>query len=590
MTIQKPKSLSADRDSRQLIDVALGREKADLAIVNGTILNVYTGEFLKDYAVGIKGKWVAYVGDDPQGLIGSETTVIDATGKTVIPGFIDGHAHITSPSHVNEYIRFAMKGGTTTLITETIEIVSTMGYEGVVEFLAATKDQPIKVFATASALLSISKKKPAIPQEALKKLLYRNDILGLGESYWQWALKNPELVLPIYNETLAFGKRLEGHSAGAKGKKLNAYVATGISSCHESITAEEVLERLRLGLHTMIREGSVRQELAETAKIKDAGVDMRRLVLVTDGISPKDLKEKRCMEYVVQKAIECGFDPVTAIRMASLNVAEHFAIDSVVGGIAPGKYADMLIIPDPETIRPEYVISNGRIISAIGRRTVSPRQHTFSQECRHTVRFNRNFEASDFAINFEGDRAEVRIMDMVTDLITKETIMEITAADGEIKLDVAQDLLKIAAVDRTVVPGEYFVGLIRGFQMKSGAVASSTSWDTVNIIIAGASEKDMAAAANRIFQLQGGVVVCAHGEILAELPLPIFGIMTELPIDLTIERMAEIKKAAAGLGFPFPDPLLTLNTLTGAAVPFIRICEEGYVNLKDGKTVGLFVN
>ena len=145
MTIQKPKSLSADRDSKQLIDVALGHEKADLAIVNGTILNVYTGEFLKDYAVGIKGKWVAYVGDDPQGLIGSETTVLDATGKTVIPGFIDGHAHITSPSHVNEYIRFAMKGGTTTLITETIEIVSAMGYEGVVEFLAATKDQPIKI-------------------------------------------------------------------------------------------------------------------------------------------------------------------------------------------------------------------------------------------------------------------------------------------------------------------------------------------------------------------------------------------------------------------------------------------------------------
>jgi adenine deaminase len=252
-----------------------------------------------------------------------------------------------------------MAGGTTTIITETMEIFPITGYEGVIDFLASLSDQPIKIFATAPSMVSISKKARGISKKTLRKLLVRDDILGLGESYWQIVLQEPEEYFPIFKETLQYGKRLEGHSAGAKKEKLMAYIASGISSCHEAINAEEVLERLRLGMHVMIREGSIRSDLAPISRIKDAGVDFRRLIFV----EPGDLLEKGYMEVVVQKAIDCGFDPVHAIQMATINVAEYFFLDGIVGGIAPGKYADMLVIPNPGIIKAEYVISKGKVIA-----------------------------------------------------------------------------------------------------------------------------------------------------------------------------------------------------------------------------------
>jgi len=418
-----------------LINVTLGREKADLAIINATILNVYTGELLENHSVAIKGEWIAYVGDDPGDSIGPQTNIIDARGKTIIPGLIDGHTHLVWLFTVSEFLRYAMVGGTTTIITETMEAFPVTGYEGVVDFLASLSDQPVKIFANAPAMVSISKKARGISKATLRKLLVRDDILGLGESYWQVVIQEPDEFLPIFEETLRFGKRLEGHSAGAKGKKLMAYIAAGISSCHEPINAEEVLERLRLGMHVMVREGSIRRDLAPISRIKDAGVDLRRLILVTDGIEPGDLVEKGYMEFVVQKAIDCGFDPVNAIQMATINVAEYFFLDSIIGGIAPGKYADMLIIPDPGVIKAEYVISKGKIIAREGNLLVSPRKHVFSRESLNSIHLLRELEPSDFSIPVKktSSHVNVRVIDQVTDLVTKELIVSVPVFDGEIR-------------------------------------------------------------------------------------------------------------------------------------------------------------
>jgi len=585
--------LSLDgRDSKLLINVALGQEKADLAIVNARLLNVYTGELIDDFSVSIKGKWIAYVGDDPKDTIGPKTTVIDARGKTLIPGLIDGHTHIDSLFNISEFLKYAMKGGTTTIITETMETYPIMGHEGVLEFLESIKDQPIKIFGTAPAMTSTSRVLQGIPIETAKKLLARPDIVGLGESYWQVVLQEPDLMLPTLDETLRHGKILEGHSAGARGKKLMAYVAAGISSCHEPITAGEVRERLRLGLHVMVREGSIRRDLEAVAEIKDEGIDLRRLTLVTDGVDPRGLMEDGCMEFVVQKAIDYGFDPITAVQMATLNVAEHFSLDSVIGGIAPGRYADLLIIPDPATISAEYVISNGQIIAQNGNLLISPRQYRFSEKSRNSVHLPRAMETFDFAIRAEGgySSVEVRIIELITDLVTKELRVKLPVVDGEVKPDENRDILKVAAIDRTHSPGKTFVGLVKGFRMKSGAIASSATWDTSDIIVVGASDPDMAAAVNRVFALQGGSVICANGKILAELPLPVLGLISDDPMEKIVQKTEAIKNAAADLGVPFADPLLTLNTLTTAAIPYLRICEQGLVNLKDGKTVGLIVN
>jgi adenine deaminase len=209
----------------------------------------------------------------------------------------------------------------------------------------------------------------------------------------------------------------------------------------------------------------------------------------------------------------------------------------------------------------------------------------------NSVKLPRDMKASDFIISTEPDASQVnaRIINMVTDLVTAELAMQWPVTDGQINPDVDQDVIKVAAIDRAHNPGKIYVGLIKGFGLKSGAMACSAAWDTSDIIVVGTNDEDMAGAVNRIRTLQGGALVYENGEVLAELPLPVFGIMSDLPIETIAQRLQEIKSAVSDLGVPFPDPLLTLITLTGAAIPYLRICEEGFVNLKDGKTLGLIV-
>lgn len=583
--------------SKKLMDTALGREKADLVIKNATLLNVYTSELQKNTWIAARDKWIAYVGKKDRDLIGSETEVIDASGKVVIPGLIDAHTHLAWMFSPDRFLEQAINSGTTTIVTETLEPYPVMGFKGVEAFLNALADQPVKIYATAPVMISISRRARGISRDTIRAFLARKDIIGLGESYWQSVLDDPNRILPLFEEALRAGKRLEGHSAGAKGKKLMAYAAIGVSSCHEPITAEEVLERLRLGLYVMIREGSIRRDLKVISAIRYNSIDYRRLILVTDGVMPGDLIENGYMEYVVQKAIDCGFDPICAIQMATLNPAEHFGLDHAIGGIAPGKFADMLILPDESTICPEIVISNGRIISKNHQRIAQPKTCRWPDICFKSIHLDQPAAPEDFDIQIPPEIADdnaasvtVRLIEQITDLVTREIHVDMPINDGKLDIDTHQDIIRVAAIDRTHVHGKRFVGLIKGFRMTSGAIASSAAWDTSDIIVVGCSTSDMAMCVNRIDELQGGAVICEGGKILAELPLPIMGLMSDASVEDLALGIEKIKTAAVGLGIPFRDPLLTLVTLTGAAIPFLRICEQGLVNLKDGVTRQLFVS
>ncbi len=580
------------REMQSLRQVALGVEKADLAVINARLVNVYTGEIQESCGVAVKGRCIALVGPDISGAIGRETKIINAMGKTVIPGLIEGHSHLASWTTVHEFLHHAMKGGTTTVITETMEVFPVAGYEGVMDFLESLQDQPIKLLATAPAMASISYAALGVPPDIMQKLAGQEEIVGLGESYWQTVFQAPDAFLSNFEAMLEKGKTLEGHSAGARGNKLAAYAAMGVSSCHESTSAQDVLERLRLGLYAMAREGSIRRELKAISRILDHDISLRRLILTTDGIFPSDLLKLGFMEYPVQKAIDYGFDPVTAIQAATLNVAEHFGLDHVIGGIAPGKIADMVIIPDPATIRAEYVISSGRVISQGGKLQIPGRCHAYSPKSLDTIRLPKKLTADDFTIRAGqplGATARVRVMDMVTDLVTREVIENMPVSDGQILCQKHGGPVKISAIDRTRGSGEMFTGLIQNFGLHSGAMACSAAWDTSCIIVVGADDTDMALAVNRIHDLKGGVVVCDHNEITCELALPVFGLLSDLPVDQVARQLKEINTAAQKLGIDFPDPVLSLITLTGAAIPYLRICEQGLVNLKDGKTLGLFV-
>jgi adenine deaminase len=577
--------LSAEK-MKNLADVSLGEEEADLVVKGVDLVNVYTREVLKKTSVAVKGKWIAYVGPEATHTIGSGTKVIDGAGRALIPGFVDGHTHMLYYASPQEFLRYAMRGGTTTIITEIMELTFPLGYKGLIEYLDTLKDQPIKIFSTVPPSVTFSKdaaaKAPTLTQ--LLELLKRDYILGVGEGFWQEVLRGERNFPALSAEALMQGKTSEGHAAGCRGQRLAAYLDYGVSSCHESVSAEEVVEKLRFGICTMIREGSIRKELEAIAKIKDMGLDLRRAALVTDGADPRDLVEKGYLERVVQRAIDAGFDPVLAVQMASLNVAEHFRLDGVLGGIAPAKFADMVLIPDLRTVKAEVVISNGVIIAQDGNLLVEPRPAVFAGSELKKIRVSPD----DFAIKVpRKDVLKVRVMDQVTELVTKEVILALPARDGELKSDPGKDILKAAVIS---CEGKIFTGLVKGQGFRTGAMATSGAWETFAIVVVGAGEADMAMAVNRIFEMRGGIVVSGEGKIQAELALPVAGLMSNQSIEEIAERLNQIQAKARALGFRFADATLTLAVLTTAAIPFLRLCEDGLVDSKTGKGVDLVVS
>jgi adenine deaminase len=577
---------------KELMKVALGEALADLAIVNGDVVNVFTGEVINDNTVLIKGDTIAYVGRNAAKSIGPSTQVIDAKGKILIPGLIDGHTHVDEICPVSELVKCALKGSTTTIITEVSGIGSLLGYQGVLEFLKATRNQPVKIFITVPPVISTSpytNESAAITPPEMRRLLRRNDVLGLGEPSWAQVNESNPRLLDIIALTVNAGKRVDGHSAGAKGNKLQAYITTGVSSCHEPITAEEILERLRLGLLVQIREGSVRKELGTVSQIKNEKIDFSRLAISADGVGPRQLANDGYMDFIVQKAIGYGFNPVLAIQMVTINIARHYGLD-FIGGIAPGKLADIVIIPELRTIRAEYVITNGKIAVRNNHVVIEPRTHSYPRSFYNSIRLKKDFSASDFTIQTNANRStKVRVIKQVSDLLTREEIIEMPVTEGRVRMDVSQDILKVAAIDRYWQPDKFALGLIRGFGLKRGAMATSTAWDCGHIMVVGANELDMARAVNRIRELKGGIVICAGGKVLTELPLPVAGLFSEESIEVIATKLDDIQRTAEELGTRLPDIRLSLTILATPSIPFLRICEQGLFDLRQNKLVDFFV-
>lgn len=577
-----------------LTKVALGEATADLAIVNGDVVNVYTGEVLSGNTILIKGERIAFVGKNGEKSIGSATEVIDATGKMLIPGLIDGHGHVDYPYSVSELAKYAAKGATTTIISEVDMVVFPLGYQGLIQFLESAKQQPIKIFVTVAPMLSMSTaaKNNAITLSQLRRLFRRKDVIRLGETYWSLVLTGDRQALDCMVEAMNNGMKVDGHGSAAKGNKLQAYVASGVSSDHEATTADEVRERLRLGLFVVIREGEIRRELDEISKIKNENIDLTRVGFGTDSLGPRQLVNDGYMDCIVQRAIDLGFDPITAIKMGTINTAQHFGIDNLVGGIAPGKYADIVIIPNLRKIQAEYVISNGQVVVRNRQLQVEPKKYAYPKSTLRSIRLTRDFTAEDFTISVATPKPQVkvRVIDQVTDLVTREAILDVPVIDGRLHINVDADLLKVAAIERTHVPGKTGVGLVRGWKIKRGAMAGSISWDCSVILVVGASEADMAYAVNRIRQIKGGIVVCANGKVIAEIPLPVGGVISLEPMETIVRQLNDFQQAANNLGFPFPDARMTIAVLSTCAIPFLRICEDGLFNVAQNKFLDLIVS
>ncbi len=578
-------------DRRDLVDVAAGRKKPDLIIKGGILVNVYTRELLEGYIVGIKDKRIVFVTNS--NIPDDHSQVIDAGGKYLIPGFVDGHNHLDYLCSVPELMPYLTIDGTTTIITETGHIANVLGFEGVLWFLNSLRGQPIKVFATAPPFVSGNPKtqrgyKLGIAEIA--RLLNISEVIGLGECYWPRVMDGEDELFELFKLARSMNKVIEGHAAGAIGLKLNGFAASGVSSCHEAISLEDAIQRLRLGIHTMIREGGIRSDLQTIAPIVKEKIDFRNLSLVTDGVDFNHLLEKGLMRNVVQKAIDLGFDPLVAIQMATINPATHFGLEHDIGGIAPGKYADIIISPSLERIEPEYVISNGIIIAKDGKALVEPKAYLYPAEAKSRLNFPKTLP-SDFIFKINEDKRKitVRVIHLVSDIVTQETRKDLHVINGEVMPDSDKDVLKVAALS-TIYPDSKTVGFVSGFGLKRGACACSNTWDAANIVVLGDNDYDMSGAVNRIGELGGGFVFYSENVIVEELQLPVGGFIAEDPITTIIEKLKRITSALKKHGCLLDNPLLALQTLTFIGVPHLRINDLGLVSVRDNKLVNIIMD
>ncbi|MBI3458556.1 MAG: adenine deaminase, partial [Candidatus Rokubacteria bacterium] len=513
-------------DRTGLMRVALGEAPADLLVTGGSVVNVYTAEVLR-WDVAVVGARIAAVGSDLSGLAGPATERLDARGYVLVPGFIDGHTHLDTLATIPELLREAIPRGLTALITEMGQLSSALGVAGARWFLDVLGAQPIHAFATAPVISFLTTDdgtgEPVISGSELGGLLEAPGILGLGEVYWHRLLQDPKRLMPLIERARALGKTVEGHSAGARGAKLAAVAGAGVGSCHEPITAAEALERLRLGLFVQIREGSVRRDLAAVAAIRHEGLSLRRVALVSDGMWPPDLLAHGYMDGIVQKAIDLGLPPISVYRMVSLNVAEHFGLDAELGGIAPGRFADFLLLPDLRTVRPEVVVARGRIV-ARGGRCLAPLSPAVLPPGLYAGPRVGPVEPAAFRIPARGHEARVRVIGTEGQVLTMETETRLPVRGGTVEADLAQDCLLAAVLNRRGADLRA-VAVVRGFGLREGALASTVSFDTADLVAVGASREALSAAVRRVVALGGGLVaVDGAGTVRAEVALPVAGV------------------------------------------------------------------
>jgi len=580
-----------ENPSGHLLRVALGETPPDLLVTGADVVNVYTGEVVQ-WDVAVAGERVATVGPDLAGLAGPRTTRLDARGRVVVPGFIDGHTHLDTLLTIPELLREAIPRGLTGFVTELGQLTSALGAAGARWLLETLRVQPIHAFATAPVISLLTTDdgtgQPMISDAEMGALLDDPLVLGLGEVYWHRLLPEPERLLPLFAQARARKKSVEGHSAGARGVKLAAFAAAGVGSCHEPITAGEALERLRLGLHVMIREGSVRRDLEAVLAIRHDGISLRRAALVSDGIWPPDLLAHGYMDGIVQKAIDLGLPPVTAYQMVSLNVAEHFGLGAELGGIAPGRSADLLVLPDLRTVRPEVVVARGQVVARDGRCLVPLPTVPLATGVYAGPRVGA-LEPAAFAIPTPGSAVRVRVIRVAGDIVTAEDEAQLPVVQGWLGADPVQDCCLAAVLDRRGVDRRG-LGVVRGFGLSEGAVATTISFDTADLVVVGVTAAALAAAAQRVVALGGGIaVVDGQGRVRAELALPLAGVLSPGSALEVAGRVEAVERAARALGCRLARPLLTLESLTFTAIPALRLTSRGLLDVKRRLTVPLLL-
>lgn len=568
----------------KLIRVARGDDLADLLLTNARVLDLYAHDIMPaDVAIAED----RIVGIGPaEGALYRAREAFDLRGSYLAPGLIDGHVHIESSMvNVPEFVRAVVPHGTTTVIADPHELANVLGMTGIRYLLDASKYNPLSVFVMASSCV------PAGPLESAGAQLSAYDLESLLQD--KWVLGLAELmdfhgVLAADKDVLAklataTARPIDGHAPGLRGVDLNAYVAAGIGSDHECTTRGEALEKLRRGMVIMIREATSARNLAELLPLVTPET-ARRFVFCTDDRTPVHLLDEGHIDAMVRQAIGLGLEPLLAFQLATLNTAEYFRLHDR-GVIAPGKRADLIAFDDLRSPRPRLVFRHGQLVARDG--ALLPYERPLRLPVL-PVSLSVPRSSLQFHITAQGTR--IRVIEIVPNqIVTKAAVDEAPVLHGEVVADPRRDLLKLAVIERHTGSGRTGLGVVRGFGLQLGALASTVAHDAHNIIAVGCSDDAMRAAVELILEMRGGLVAVAGREV-ARLPLPIAGLMSDQPITAVAEQFRVLLRMAQRMGCRLGDPFMTLSFLALSVIPELKLTDRGLVDPARGQIIPLFTD
>lgn len=577
----------SDNRLADLIEVASGRRPADLVLKNAQIVNVVSAE-IQTGNIAILGERIAGVGDYQAGR------TIDLSGRYVCPGFIDAHVHIESSMlSVPEFARVVAAHGTTAVVADPHEFANVMGAEGISFVLRTAKYVPIDVYVMLSSCVPASSLESAgaeLTAEDLEPFLGNPWVLGIAEMMnYPGVIAGDRAVLDKIR--IGQSRVVDGHAPAVHGKALAAYAAAGIMSDHECTTAEEAREKLRQGLHIMIREGSQTRNLAALLPlITPTTAD--RFMFCTDDKDVRDLLEEGQIDYMIRRAIEAGLDPILAVRLATHNTAQYFGLRHQ-GAVLPGYRADLAILDDLKTCRVAQVYHRGKLVAENGRCIVEATKADRLPALRGSIDVHA-ITTNDFAIpappgSSPAAPPKIHVIHVLENRIDTERCIEpAIVKDGQLVADPARGLAKIVVIERHRASGEIGRGFVKGFQLRTGAIASSVAHDAHNIIVVGMSDEDMTTAAHRLVQLRGGLVVSSGGKVLAEVPLPIAGLVSDEPAEDVSQRLRVLGDAARGLGCPLEQPFMALSFLSLSVIGRLKLTNQGLIDVERFEVIPLF--
>lgn len=577
--------------TRLLVDVAMGRKPADLVIRGGKWVSVQSGEIIPGTDIAIVDGHIAYVGADAKHTIGRKTKVINAKGRYLVPGLLDGHMHVESGMvTVTEFVRAVAVRGTTGIFIDPHEMANIFGLKGVKLMVDEAAKQPIHVWVQMPSCVPSAPgfETPGArigPKEVAEAMTWPG-IIGLGEMMnFPGVFNSDEKMHAEMAETHKANKTVGGHYPSPDlGLPFHGYVAGGAEDDHEGTNIEDAVERVRQGMKAMLRYGSAWYDVeSQVGAITHHHLDSRRFILCTDDSHAQTISQEGHVDRVLRHAIEHGLDPLIAIQMCTINTAEHFGLTREMGMIAPGRWGDVVLVKDLDHFKADLVVAKGQVIAEAGKWKVELPRFNYPSWAKKSVHLKKKLEAKDFMLKVEGSKSKVKanVIGVIENQApTKHLTFNLKPENGEIKSDVKRDIAKVALVERHKGTGGVKVGLVSGFGFTGKcAVASTVAHDSHHMLVVGTDEESMAVAANSLARSGGGQVVVKNGKVIGMVELGIAGLMSTEKAEVVAKKAATVLAGFKSCGCMLNNPNMQLSLLALVVIPELRISDKGLVDV-----------